>query len=71
MSCKICRRPVMPGKVYCSRHDSAYQNLEEGFEKWRYAIGVSWIEYFEKVSKVSGSGRWVKEIVKDILGGME
>ena len=67
MSCKICERPVVEG-VYCQRHGEAYANLEEGYQKWRYALGVSWIEYLEKVGKVSGSGSWVKEVVKGILG---
>ncbi len=66
MSCKICGRPVGEG-VYCLKHGNAYANLEESYQKWRYALGGSWIEYLEKVGKVSGSGRWVKEVIKDIL----
>ena len=66
MSCKICGRPVSEG-VYCQNHGEAYVRLDEGYQKWRYALGVSWIEYLEKIGKVSGSGRWVKEVVRDIL----
>ena len=66
MSCKICGRPVDEG-VYCRRHALAYRNLEEGFEKWRYALGITWVEYLEKVNRISGSGRWVRDIVEDIL----
>ena len=68
MSCKICGRPVDEG-VYCQKHGAAYANLEEGYQKWRYALGVSWSEYLERIGKVSGSGRWVKEVIKDILPG--
>ena len=67
MSCKICGRPVSEG-VYCPKHGEAYTNLEEGYQKWRYALGVSWTDYLEKVGKVSGSGKWVKEVIRDILG---
>jgi hypothetical protein len=67
MSCKICGRPVEKG-VYCRRHSLAYGNLEEGFEKWRYALGVTWVEYLERAGKVSGFGKWVREVVRDILG---
>lgn len=67
MSCRICGRIVVEGKVYCTKHDLAYVNLEEGYPKWRYALGTSWTEYLEKISKVKGSGKWVKEVVADIL----
>ena len=66
MSCRICGKPVSDG-VYCRKHERAYTNLEEGYQKWRYALGTSWPEYLEKVAKASGSGKWVKEVVKDIL----
>lgn len=67
MSCRICGRSVLKGKAYCMRHDLAYSNLEEGYLKWRFALGVSWVEYLEKIGKVTGSGKWVKEVVNDIL----
>jgi hypothetical protein len=66
LSCRICKRSVKEG-VYCSNHGEAYENLEQGFEKWRYALGYTWVEYLDKVGKVSGTGRWVKEIIQDIL----
>lgn len=66
MICKICGRPVAEG-VYCKNHGEAYANLEEGYQKWRYALGVSWTEYLDKIGKTSGAGRWVKEVVNDIL----
>ncbi len=30
---------------------------------------MSWTEYLEKVDKASGTGTWVKEVIKDILSG--
>ena len=67
MSCRVCKRKVEKG-VYCTQHGLAYANLEEGYPKWRYALGLTWIEYLERVGKISGIGRWVKEIIADILG---
>ncbi len=32
-------------------------------------MGVSWKEYLVKVEKVSGTGIWVREVIKDILYG--
>jgi hypothetical protein len=66
MSCQICERTIDEG-VYCWRHALAYKNLEEGFENWRYALGITWVEYLEKVGRISGSGRWVRDVVEDIL----
>ncbi len=28
---------------------------------------MSWTEYLGKVEKVSGTGIWVKEVIKDVL----
>ena len=28
---------------------------------------MSWTEYLEKVEKVSGTGIWIKEVIKDVL----
>ena len=67
MSCKICGRPIYES-VYCRRHALAYMKLEEAYEKWRYALGVTWLKYLEKVIRVSGSGRWVRDFVEDIFG---
>ena len=67
MSCKVCGREAEKG-VYCVKHGSAYTYLEDGYPRWRYALGLSWVEYLERVGNISGTGRWVKEIIADILG---
>ncbi|MCW4049243.1 MAG: hypothetical protein NWE89_05840 [Candidatus Bathyarchaeota archaeon] len=69
-SCKICQRKHIDGSTYCDHHHTAYTNLEEGYKQWRYALGVSWVEYLEKITKTSGTGRWVKEVADDILSGL-
>jgi len=66
LSCKSCDRKAEEG-VYCTRHGRAYTNLEDGYQKWRHALGLTWVEYLERVGKISGTGKWVKEIITDIL----
>ena len=67
MTCKICDRETIEG-AYCPRHGAAYTNLEEGYKKWRHALGLSWVQYLERLIKVAGTGKLVKEIIADILG---
>ncbi|MCK4703262.1 hypothetical protein KAT55_07885 [Candidatus Bathyarchaeota archaeon] len=55
--------------MYCEHHQAAYSNLEKSYSQWRRALGLSWTDYLEKVEKVSGTGIWVKEVIKDILSG--
>ena len=69
--CKACAREGAAESVYCERHLAAYTSLEEAYPKWRTALGVTWVEYLKKVSKVSGTGAWVKEVIQgnSIVGG--
>jgi hypothetical protein len=66
MSCRVCGREAEEG-VYCTQHSLAYTNLDDGYSRWRYALSPTWVEYLERVGKISGTGRWVKEIIADIL----
>ncbi len=67
--CRVCGRERRGDAVYCERHQAAYGSLEECYPHWRRALGLSWREYLEKVSRISGTGIWVKEVIKDILSG--
>ncbi len=67
-TCKICYRDKTGDSVFCERHSAAYANIEVGFDKWRYALGVQWVEYLEKVSKIAGTGEYAKEVITSILG---
>ena len=67
MSCRLCGRKTVEG-AYCPQHGLAYTNLEEGYKKWRYALGLSWVEYLEMLDKITRAGKLVKEIIVDILG---
>ena len=66
-SCKLCYRDKVEGSVFCARHTGAYEMLEKVYQQWRYALGVQWVEYLEKVAKVSGTGNYVKEVIASIL----
>ncbi|MCB2173273.1 DNA topoisomerase I [archaeon] len=66
-SCKLCFRDKVEGSVFCARHTGAYEMLEKVYQQWRYALGVQWVEYLEKVAKVSGTGNYVKEVIASIL----
>ena len=66
-ACKVCHRDKVDGSVFCARHNDAYMNIETGFQQWRYALGYQWREYLEKLSKNTGTGAYVKEIIKEII----
>lgn len=65
MTCRICGREAR--QAYCSRHSAAYASLEEAYPQWRYALGLTWVGYLEAVSKVRGTGRYVREVASDII----
>ena len=67
MTCRLCGREIDEG-ASCPRHGVAYINLEEGYQKWRHALELSWVQYLERLDKVAGTGKLVKEIIADILG---
>ena len=67
MKCKVCSREA-DEDAYCPQHGAAYNNLEEGYKKWRYALGLSWVQYLERLDKINGTGKLVIEIIADILG---
>jgi DNA topoisomerase-1 len=66
--CRLCHRDKQEDSVFCTRHTAAYEELEQVYQQWRYALGLQWIEYLEKVGKISGTGTYVKEVIKNILG---
>jgi DNA topoisomerase I len=66
-SCKVCNRDKLEDSVFCQRHTDVYNRVEDEFQKWRYALGYQWVEYLEKLNKLSGTGGYVKEVIKFIL----
>lgn len=67
-TCKLCHRDKVVDSVFCRRHTGAYEALEAVYQQWRYALGFQWVEYLEKVVKISGTGQYVKEVIGNILG---
>ena len=65
--CRICHREIMDKSVFCEYHQMAYSNLEKGYDKWRYALDVDWVDYVNRISKMKGVGIWVKELAENIL----
>ena len=55
-TCRLCHRDKLDDSVFCRRHTDAYEALETIYQQWRYALGIQWVEYLEKVSKTSGTG---------------
>lgn len=65
--CRICHRDIMDQSVYCEYHQMAYSNIEKGYENWRYALDINWVDYITRTSKMKGVGLWVKEVIGNIL----
>ena len=54
-------------RTYCSKHQIAYDNLVEGYEKWQSATEISWKTYLTEVAKNEFTGPWVLEVIKQLL----
>jgi DNA topoisomerase-1 len=65
--CRICHRDIMDQSVFCEYHQMAYSNIEKGYENWRYALDINWVDYITRMSKMKGVGIWVKEVIGNIL----
>ncbi len=63
MKCSICSRPRTEDSEYCKYHHLANLNLRMRYRDWERAYGsLSWESYLESVSKLSESGKWVREV---------
>jgi len=65
MGCVVCGRKS-EGR-YCQLHSEAYGNLVQGFEKWKPAMGIGWLDYLKRVAENQNTGKWVVEVCKDLL----
>jgi len=70
IKCVICNRvredsSKMP---FCSLHNAAYRNLVAKYGDWKIAYhDLSPKEFLEKLMDNEYSGKWVKEVVREIL----
>ncbi len=69
MSCAICGK--RSDGEYCNLHARAYENMFEGYEKWRRAYSISWREYLVKLRDTPNVGTWVVEICVHLLNEKE
>ncbi len=67
MNCKICRNSAIPKEGFCDRHLKAYKNIQDRFEDWNKALGISWKEYLSQIAENSSAGNWVKEVAKYLI----
>jgi DNA topoisomerase-1 len=65
--CKVCFREKIEDSLFCKRHNISYENIKEGFFKWRLALGYQWIDYLEKVANITGIGECAKEVIDKIM----
>jgi hypothetical protein len=65
--CKICGRRSIKDYL-CEYHHAALSNLKSVFEKWTKAIEeLTWEEYIRQVYELDDTGRWIKEIIENIM----
>ncbi|MFW9909271.1 MAG: hypothetical protein ACFFEF_11910 [Candidatus Thorarchaeota archaeon] len=65
--CKICGRKGGDEEL-CDYHQAAYTNLKSAYKVWSEAEGhLTWEEYVKQVYELEGTGRWVKEIIENIM----
>jgi hypothetical protein len=63
-ACPICGRDAQD--KFCAYHKTASDNLNEMYNEWEKAAGLTWEEYLEKISEIEDTGRWVREIIEYI-----
>ncbi len=64
--CRICGREPVDGR-YCRYHRVAFDNLREKYAVWKEAAGVSWDDYLERLRQNPETGRWVLELIEDLM----
>ncbi len=65
--CKICGRKSGDEEL-CEYHQSALTNLKSAYEIWSEAEEhLAWEEYIKQVNELEETGRWVKEIIENIM----
>jgi DNA topoisomerase-1 len=62
--CILCMRKAVE-RQYCEYHYEALQSLKGHYEAWRKCYGeISWIEYLNRLQKISHTGKWVKQVIE-------
>jgi len=68
--CPLCERDREPSKQFCSLHNSAFRNLEDGYGKWVRALGnkLTKEEYYDKLETMQDTGQAVREVIRGLRG---
>ena len=62
--CILCMRKAVE-RQYCEYHHEASQSLKGHYEAWEKSYGeISWIEYLNRLQKISHTGKWVKQVIE-------
>lgn len=62
--CILCMRKAVE-RQYCEYHYDALQSLKAHYETWKRSYGeISWIEYLNRLQKISHTGKWVKQVIE-------
>jgi hypothetical protein len=65
--CQICGRRGV-NEYFCEYHQAAHSNLKSTFKHWTEAIEeLTWEEYLRQVYDLENTGRWIKEIIENIM----
>ncbi|MHA2600770.1 MAG: hypothetical protein AM324_001390 [Candidatus Thorarchaeota archaeon SMTZ1-83] len=67
--CPICGRPSGHNGELCQYHQLAIDNLHEGEETWRSALGIDWDSYLDHLYALDELGLWVREVIEYIRSG--
>ena len=67
-TCSLCEESVEDSGL-CSIHYSAYENLNDGFEKWLRAYNKTFDmeRYLKEIIGLQDSGKAVKEVASHLL----
>jgi hypothetical protein len=69
LKCKLCKREAK--NRYCELHEKAYTDIQQKFEVWKSAAGVSWEQYLNELVKNPFTGIWAKEVAEQLLKDKE
>lgn len=67
LQCSVCGNDSVGEEdsiAFCPLHLKAYRNLKKTYEVWEDAVDMTFEEYIKAVSKLSSTGRFVKEVIE-------
>jgi hypothetical protein len=63
--CSLCERRKLEREQFCSFHDRALRNLQQGYRVWNEAFGdIAKERYYSELEKHPETGHAVKEVIK-------